>query len=156
MAEAGLGGAVARRTAVLPAVLGRARTFVGFWSAVASFRPVGATLAGDRRTWEGRVHDVIVANGQYLRDAMRLSPKSWPDDGFFEVLVMTGPKSDSFTIIPKSYLGEHLPHPNIVEYRSRTLRIETARPVPVHLDGVPTGSTPVRFDLLPKALRLKT
>ena len=156
IAQAGLGGTATRRAERLPRWLGRGRTFVGFWSAVAGFRPVAATLAGDRRNWEGRVHEVIVANGQYLHDGMRLSPKSWPDDGFFEVLVMTGPKSDSFTIIPKTYLGEHLPHPNIVEYRSRTLRIQTERPVDVHLDGVVEGRTPVGFRLVPKALRLKT
>jgi diacylglycerol kinase (ATP) len=155
VAEAGLGGAVAARIARLPAGLGRMRRFAGFWLAVATLRPTGVVLRGDRRTWEGTVHDVMVANGQYAWDGYRISPKSWPSDGYLDVLVMTGPKSDSYTMLPKAVLGEHLPHPNIVEYRAKTLAIESARPLPLQADGQPLGTTPASFEVLPEAIRLK-
>jgi YegS/Rv2252/BmrU family lipid kinase len=155
VAEAGLGGAVAARVARLPAGLGRMRRFAGFWLAVATFRPTHVVLRGDRRTWEGRVHDVMVANGQYSGDGYRMSPKSWPSDGYLDVMVMTGPKSDSYTMLPKAVLGEHLPHRNIVEYRAKTLAIESARPIPLHADGRPLGTTPASFEVLPEAIRLK-
>jgi diacylglycerol kinase (ATP) len=155
VAEAGLGGAVAARRARLPASLGRMRRFAGFWLAVATFRPTDVVLRGDRRTWEGSVHDVMVANGQYAGGGYRMSPKSWPSDGYLDVLVMTGPKSDSFTLLPKAVLGEHLPHPNIVEYRTRTLAIESVRPLPLQADGQPLGTTPSSFEILPGAIRLK-
>lgn len=155
MAEVGLGAAVVRRTERLPAGLGRARRFLGFWLALTVFRATDVLLSGDRRTWEGRVHGVLVANCQYQGGGMRISPKSWPDDGYLDVLVMKGPKSDSFTILSKTYLGEHLPHPNIVEYRSRTLRVEASRPLWIHGDGEVLGKTPAAFEVLPKAIRLK-
>jgi diacylglycerol kinase (ATP) len=155
VAEAGLGGAIAARTARLPAVLGRVRRFAGFWLAVATFRSTHVVLRGDRRTWEGTVHDVMVANGQYTGDGYRMSPKSWPSDGYLDVMVMTGPKSDSYTMLPKAVLGEHLPHPNIVEYRAKTLAIESVRPLPVQADGRPLGMTPASFEVLPEAIRLK-
>jgi diacylglycerol kinase (ATP) len=155
LAEAGLGGAIAARTAALPAGLRRMRRFAGYWLGVAAFRPSEVSLRGDRRTWEGRVHDVVVANGQYAGDGYRLSPKSWPSDGYVDVLVMTGPKSDAFTMLPKAVLGEHLPHPNVVEYRAKTLTIDSARPLPLHLDGVPVGTTPASFEVIPEAIRLK-
>jgi diacylglycerol kinase family enzyme len=155
MAQAGLGGAVAARTSGLPPVLGRLRRFVGFWLAAATFRAADVELRGDRGVWKGSVHDVMVANCQYAGDGYRLSPKSWPADGYLDVLVMTGPKSDSFTILPKAVLGEHLPHPNIVEYRARTLSIESARRLPLQADGQPLGTTPASFEVLPGAIRLK-
>jgi diacylglycerol kinase (ATP) len=155
IAEVGLGASIVRRTGRLPEGLGRVRRFLGFWLALAAFRPAHVRLAGDRRTWEGRAHDVLVANCQYQGDGMRISPRSWPDDGFLDVLVMKGPKSDAFTILPKTYLGEHLPHPNIVEYRSRTLRVEASRPLWVQADGELVGKTPATFQIVPKAIRLK-
>lgn len=155
IAEIGLGAAVARRTGGLPKGLGRARRFLGFWLALTAFRPTDVLLTGDRRTWQGRVHGVIVANCQYQGGGMRISPKSWPDDGYLDVLVMKGPKSDSFTILPKTYLGEHLPHPNIVEYRSRTLRVESSRRLLIQADGELLGTTPATFEVIPKAIRLK-
>jgi diacylglycerol kinase (ATP) len=155
MAEIGLGAAVARRIERLPQGLGRSRRFLGFWLALVAFRPTEVALAGDRRTWEGRVHNVLVANCQYQGEGMRISPRSWPDDGYLDVLVMKGPKSDSFTLLPKTYLGEHLPHPNIVEYRSRTLRVEASRPLWIHADGEILGTTPATFEVVPRAIRLK-
>jgi len=155
MAEVGLGGAIARHTNRLPGSLGRARRFVGFWSALAAFRPTELRLRGDRRTWEGRANNVLVANGQYAIGGYRLSPRSWPSDGYLDVLVMKGPKSDAFTNLNKAVLGEHLPHANSVEYRCRTLSIETGRPWPIHADGLVVGTTPATFEVLPQAIRLK-
>jgi diacylglycerol kinase family enzyme len=97
----------------------------------------------------------MVANGQYAGDGYRLSPKSWPSDGYLDVLVMTGPKSDAFRMLPHAVLGEHLPHPNVVEYRARTLAIEATRPLPLHMDGLPVGTTPASFEVVPGAIRLK-
>jgi diacylglycerol kinase (ATP) len=155
IAEVGMGASMVRCQERFPERLGRSRRFLGFWLSLATFRPTSVRLTGDRRTWEGRVHDVLVANCQYQGDGMRISPKSWPDDGYLDVLVMKGPKSDAFTMLPTTYLGEHLPHPNIVEYRSRTLRVEASRPLWIHADGEVVGTTPATFQVVPKAIRLK-
>ncbi|HYT77945.1 MAG TPA: diacylglycerol kinase family protein [Actinomycetota bacterium] len=155
IAEVGLGASIVRRTARLPEGLGRARRFLGFWLGLAVFRPAHVRLGGDRRTWEGKAHDVLVANCQYQGGGMRISPRSWPDDGYLDILVMKGPRSDAFTMLPKTYLGEHLPHPNIVEYRARTLRVEASRALWIHADGEMVGTTPATFEVVPKAIRLK-
>ena len=68
---------------------------------------------------------------------------------------MKGPKSDAFTILNKAVLGEHLPNPNIVEYRSRTLSIEPERPWQIVADGRVIGTTPATFEVIPEAIRLK-
>jgi diacylglycerol kinase family enzyme len=155
IAEVGLGASIVRRMDRLPGALGRGRRFLAFWLALAAFRLTHVRLTGDRRTWEGSIHDLVVANGQYQGDGLRISPRSWPDDGYLDVLVMKGPRSDAFTMLPKTPLGEHVPHPNIVEYRSRTLRVESERPLWVHADGQLVGTTPATFEVVPKAIRLK-
>lgn len=155
VAEAGLGGAIATRAARLPRSLGRARRFLAFWLSLAASRPSTVTLGGDRRSWEGRVHNILVANCQYYAGGVRISPRSWPSDGYLDVLVMKGPRSDAFTILPKAYRGEHLPHPNIVEYRSRRLQIEADRSLRIEADGQVLGTTPATFEVVPQAIRLK-
>ena len=155
IAEVGLGGAIANRTQRLAQWLNRGRRFVGFWWALTAFRPAHLRLHGDRRAWEGRALNVLVANGQYAGGGYRISPRSWPSDGYLDILVMTGPKSDAFTILNRAVLGDHLPHPHIVEYRCRTLSIDADRPLQIIADGVVMGTTPATFEVIPQAIRLK-
>jgi diacylglycerol kinase (ATP) len=155
VAQAGLWAEVARRSQTLPAAFGRSRRFVAFWTTLASSRPTRVSLTGDRRSWEGQVHTVVVANCQYNGDGVKISPRSWPGDGYLDVLVLTGPRSDAFTILPRAFRGEHLPHPHIVEYRCRRLRIESERPLRIEADGQVLGTTPATFEVIPRAVLLK-
>jgi diacylglycerol kinase (ATP) len=155
VAQAGLGGDILAMSSRLPKALGRSRRFLGFWASLAKSRPARVVLSGDRRSWEGSVHNIVVANGQYNADGVKISPRSWPGDGYLEVLVMTGPRSDAFTILPRAYRGEHLPHRNIVEYRCRRLSIESDRPLQIEADGQVLGTTPATFEVIPQSLRLK-
>jgi diacylglycerol kinase (ATP) len=155
MAQAGLGGAAAARAARLPKVLAGSRFFVGYWLSVLGYRRPTVRLRGDRGEFEGRITNLIVANLQFGANGMLLSPKSWPEDGYLDLQVFTGPKSDSFTLLPKMFQGEHLPHPSIDEYRSKTVRLESHRPLWVEVDGEPIGRTPASFEVVPGVLRLK-
>jgi diacylglycerol kinase family enzyme len=96
-----------------------------------------------------------VANCQYYGGGMRISPRSWPGDGLLDVVIMTGPKSESFTLLPSIYRGEHLPHPHIVEMKARSLHVETDLPWPVEADGMPLGTTPATFEIIRQPIRLK-
>jgi diacylglycerol kinase (ATP) len=155
VAEAGLGAAVVSRSARLPRRLGRSRYFFGFWLCLPRFRPAKVKVRTERKAYEGRAHNVVVANCQYYGGGMRISPRSWPGDGFLDVLVMVGPKSDAFTMLPKIYRGEHLPHRNVVELRARTVDVDADRPFLVEADGEVLGTTPASFEVMPQAIRLK-
>jgi YegS/Rv2252/BmrU family lipid kinase len=155
MAQVGLGGLAATRAARLPRWLHRSRRFWGYWLAMATYRRPEVRLRGDRRDFEGVVSNVLVANLQFAGDGMLVSPRSWPEDGYLDLQVWTGPKSDSFTLLPKMFIGEHLPHPHILEYRSTRVHIESDRKLRVEVDGEPIGTTPVTFQILPRALRFK-
>lgn len=153
IAEAGLGGAVAARAERLS---GRSRYFLAFWLTLPRFRLANVTVHADRQTYEGPAYNIVVANCQYYGGGMKVSPKSYPGDGVFEILVMKGPKSDSFTTLPRVYRGDHIPHPHIAEMRARTsVRIDADRPLPIEADGEPIGSTPATIEILPQAVQMK-
>jgi YegS/Rv2252/BmrU family lipid kinase len=155
IAEAGLGGAVVARAERLPRWLGRSRYFWGFWLSVRKYKACRITLQADRRSFEGRANNVVVANGQFYGGGMKISPRSYPGDGVLDVQISTGPKSQAFTLIPKIYRGEHLPHPDIKELRGRTISIESERPLPIEGDGEVLGTTPATFTVLPEVISLK-
>jgi len=158
VAEAGLGGAVVARAAGLMGIgrfLGGARYACAFWLTLPGFRPATVRLDADGQAYQWRAFNVVVANCRFYGGGMQISPKSQPDDGALDVLVMTGPKSDSFTTLPKVYRGTHLPHRNIAELPARRLLVEADPPFPVEADGESLGTTPASFGIIPGAIRLK-
>src|SRR5947208_1458315 len=161
IAEAGLGGAVVARTAgltragTLTRFLGGAKYAAGFWLTLPRFRPAAVRLDADGHAYAWRAFNVVVANCRFYGGGMQISPNSDPCDCLLDILVMTGPKSDSFTTLPKVYSGAHLPHRNIAELRAAQLSIEAEPFFPVEADGELLGTTPASFGIIPGAIRLK-
>jgi diacylglycerol kinase family enzyme len=119
------------------------------------FKATEIRLRADRRDWTGRGNNVVIANGQFFGGGMKISPRSMPDDGRFDVQVSTGPKSDAFTTLPKIYKGEHLPSPKIREFLASRVEVDADRPLQIEADGEVLGTTPAVFEVLPKTVRLK-
>jgi diacylglycerol kinase (ATP) len=155
IAEAGLGGAVVARAAGLGRLLGGARYAAGFWLTLPRFRPAAVRLDADGQYHAWRAYNVVVANCRFYGGGMQISPNSDPGDCLLDILVMTGPKSDSFSTLPKVYQGAHLPHRNIAELRAAQLTIEAEPGFPVEADGEVLGVTPASFGIIPGAIRLK-
>jgi diacylglycerol kinase (ATP) len=87
---------------------------------------------------------------------MKITPEAEPDDGLFDVLLIGDvTKLDLAMTMPKIYRGTHLPHPKAELLRGASVTVESAVPLPVELDGEQPGTTPVRFDVVPNALRLR-
>ena len=158
IAQVGLGAAVVARTAGLTRAgrwLGGAKYAAGFWLTLPRFRPAAVRLDADGHAYAWRAFNVVVANCRFYGGGMQISPKSDPGDCLLDVLVMTGPKSDSFTTLPKVYKGAHLPHRHIAELQADRLRVDADAPFPVEADGEVLGSTPASFGVIPGVIRLK-
>jgi diacylglycerol kinase (ATP) len=158
IASAGMSGAVAKRTnESTSAPLGGKVAYL--WSTVVVFlgwknAEIRVTVDGEMRS--GPMFDVIVANGRYLAGGMKIAPDAEPDDGLFDVLLIGDvSKLDLALTMPKIYRGTHLPHPRAELLRGSSVGVESPEPLPVELDGEQPGTTPVTFDVVPKALRLR-
>ncbi len=153
----GMSAAVARRANGMSKMLGGRATF--FYALVRVFfewqnTVVDVALDGERRS--GRMHDVIVANGRYHGGAMLLAPDAQPDDGLFDVLTIGDvTKRDFVTTAPKLYRGTHLSHPKVDLVRARVVEVDARERLPIELDGEQVGTTPVRFEVVPGALRVR-
>lgn len=158
VASVGMSGAVAERANSTSKRLGGRITF--FYALTREFlawrnSEVTVTLA-DGTERRGRMHDVVVANGQYHGGAMWLAPDASPDDGLFDVLLIGDvTKGDFIRTAPKLYRGTHLAHSKVELLRSPTVRVEAAEPLPLETDGEQVGATPAIFEVVPGALRLR-
>jgi diacylglycerol kinase family enzyme len=87
---------------------------------------------------------------------MMITPEAEPDDGAFDVLVIGNlTKGDLLLTLPKTYVGKHLPHPKAELLHAATVEVVAEEPLPIELDGEQPGTTPVRFEVVPRALRLR-
>jgi diacylglycerol kinase (ATP) len=154
----GMSAAVAQRANGMSKALGGKATF--FYALVRVFLDWQNTLVtvelddGERR--EARMHDVIVANGRWHGGAMLLAPEAEPDDGLFDVVLIGDiTKRDFVTTAPKIYKGTYIAHPKVDLLRSRTVRVDAPERLPIELDGEQVGTTPVQFEIVPGALRVR-
>lgn len=157
VASAGMSGAIAQRANSTTKALGGKASYL--WATFAVFSRWTATsvrLSVDDEQREARMFDVVVANGRFFGGGMKMCPEAEPDDGLFDVLTIGDvTKADLITTLPKIYRGTHLPHPKAELLRGRTVTIDPPEPLPIQLDGEQPGTTPVRFEIVPRALRLR-
>jgi diacylglycerol kinase family enzyme len=78
------------------------------------------------------------------------------DDGLLDVLLIGDlTKRDLLLTLPKTYRGTHLPHPKAELLRGSTVEVDAPTQLPIELDGEQPGTTPARFEVVSRALRLR-
>jgi len=157
VASAGLTGTTADRInrggkplgATVAYAWGALRTF-------ASYRNAPMRIEIDDRVLDLVSNNVIVANGRYFASGMRILPDASPDDGLFDVLVWGDvSRGDLIRNLHRLYRGTHTGHPKASISRGRRVSIAPRSPLPIETDGETPGVTPVVFDVVPAALRLR-
>ena len=157
VASAGISGAIAQRANESSKALGGKISY--YWATLAVFfgwqtGVMRVTVDGESRS--GKMIDAMVCNGRFLGGGMLMCPDAEPDDGVFDVLLIGDvTKRDLAFVLPKTYKGKHLPHPRLEVLRGSVVTVESDEPLPIELDGEQPGTTPVRFEIVPRALRLR-
>lgn len=131
--------------AFVPAVLGTAARFAG--------SPVMLSIDGRRLARRALV--VEVANAQLYAAIARLSPEACLDDGRLDISIFKG--EGVFYLarhIFRILTHRHLRDPHIERYLARQVSIRSRMPLPVQVDGEPSGTTPIAIQVVPRALRV--
>jgi diacylglycerol kinase (ATP) len=157
MASVGMSGAVAAKANSTTKALGAKTSYLLALGAVfARWKNVELRVRVDEEERRGLMEDAIVAVGRYLAGGMMITPDAEPDDELFDVLLIGDvTKTELVRVMPKIYRGTHLPHPKGEVLRGRNVSIEADDPLPIQLDGEQPGTTPVRFEIAPAAIRLR-
>jgi diacylglycerol kinase (ATP) len=157
VASAGISGAIAKRANEASKTLGGKLSY--YWSTLAVFarwQTGELRVTVDDVAREGKMIDAMVANGRFVGGGMMMLPEAEPDDGLFDVLLFGDiTRRDLVFTLPKTYRGKHLPHPRLEVLRGRVVTVDAPEPLPIELDGEQPGTTPARFEIVPRALRLR-
>ncbi|MDX6566263.1 MAG: hypothetical protein QOE10_1925 [Gaiellales bacterium] len=157
IASCGLSGAVAERANRTSKRLGGTPAFL--WATIATFAgwknvPFRITIDGEQR--ELVANNTIVANGRYFGGGMHIAPDARTDDGLLDAIVFGDVgRLDLARNMHRLYRGTILRHPKASHRLARSVLVEPARALPIEIDGEQPGVTPVRFEVLPAALRLR-
>jgi diacylglycerol kinase (ATP) len=155
--SAGISGAIARRANETSKALGGKISY--YWATLSVYfgwKTDVMRVSVDDETRERRMIDVIVANGPYVAGGMMLCPAARPDDGVFDALLIGDVTTrDLLFVLPKTYRGKHLPHPRLELLQGRVVTIDADEPLPIELDGEQPGTTPARFEIVPRSLRVR-
>ena len=134
--------------------LGPLAYLAGLAKGLLSYRAVSLGLTFAERRIDVRAFVLFFAIGRYCGSGMNVAPLAEVDDGLFDVtLVRELSRWEVLKSLRKLFDGTLLDHPKVLALREAAARVD-AGPVPVEADGELIGRAPVRFSLLPRALRV--
>ena len=156
-AGAGISGAIADRANRTTKAFGGRLSFI--WATLAVFtrwQPTEMTVEIDGERRQVLLLEALAMNGDYTAGGMWVAPEASLEDGTFDVVLIGDfSKAEFTTTFPKIYRGTHVSHPKVEIVRARELRVDAPSPLPIVLDGEQPGTTPVRFEVVPGALRVR-
>ncbi len=124
------------------------------WVAI-RYRPARMSLELDEGAIRTRALMVSVSIGPYLGLGMTVAPGARLDDGLFDVRVFRGfSKWELLRHLASIAFGRRRYAPHVSTYRSATVGVTSAHPLPARADSYDLGHTPVTFHSRPSALRV--
>jgi diacylglycerol kinase (ATP) len=113
----------------------------------------------DERERRLTVSNFCIANARYFGGGMKVAPDALLDDGQFDVVSINDLGAlKILTNAHKLYRGTHLEMEEVHQARARIVTARAARKgeeVAIEIDGELPGRLPARFEILPRALRVR-
>ena len=167
----GLASAIARRlTPELKRRVGKLAYPVAAFAELWEHQPFRVRLRTDTETLEADVLQLVVGNGRYHGAGNMVTPDATLDDQLLDAYTIAAPSREAgregtglghmqdLSTLARVALtlrtGEHLEHPAVKAVSGSRILVEADPPQDVNADGEMIGQTPVRFELMPAALRV--
>jgi YegS/Rv2252/BmrU family lipid kinase len=121
---------------------------------------IATTMAGIRTriTIDGeliyrRAILIVISNSQLYGGKVRIATDARLNDGLLDINIFSGTGFGSaMRAVLGVITGLHVRDPRHSVYQGRSIHIETDKPMAVHLDGEPFGTTPLECRVVPGAL----
>jgi diacylglycerol kinase (ATP) len=96
---------------------------------------------------------IVISNSQLYGGKVRIATDARLDDGLLDVNVFAGSGFGSAIRTALGVItGLHVRDPRHSFHRGGCIRVETDKPMAIHLDGEPFGFTPLECSVVPQAL----
>jgi diacylglycerol kinase (ATP) len=159
VASFGCGGAVSAAVARTTKRLGSKSTFLlAAGRVLVRYRDQLVEVAVDDGAPESLpVTNYAVCNARYFGGGMQVAPDAKVDDGLFDITIWAGYGLMDFLLRQRRlYDGRHVEDRRTRQLRGRSVWARSDERVLLDVDGENPGKLPLRIEILPGALRLKT
>ena len=120
-----------------------------------NLEPLHVKIVSDEYTNEEDILLFVISNSSSIGGFTKLAPKADMLDGFLDVLIIKNSAvSDLANIFINVLTGEHINHPNVIYYKTKSIVIESKEDIPIDIDGEYGGKLSAKFQVIPKALRI--
>lgn len=138
-----------------PLLRGTAAYLAAVGATLVHLKPANLTLKLDGVTQSARALMCSVANSTSYGGGMKVAPDARLDDGLFDIcLLREAGRLEFLRAFPGVFKGTHITHPRVSMYRAREVEIVSDMPLPLLIDGEVLGTTPVRYVMCERAIRI--
>ncbi|MCA9858375.1 MAG: diacylglycerol kinase family lipid kinase [Thermomicrobiales bacterium] len=117
------------------------------------FGHIDVSIEVDGTTIETKAVFVSIANAQYLAGGFHFAPMAVIDDGLLDLAIISDISLPGFLkAVPSVVRGKHLNNPHWSHYPTTHVRVTSATPALVQLDGEIAGTSPAEFSVVPRAI----
>jgi diacylglycerol kinase (ATP) len=138
-------------------IKGTPRYILAALKTILSHRPWHVRLAWDDGEYEGPVALVSVGNTRRTGGAFWMTPRAKPDDGYLDfVFTRKLGRLKLLRLLPTTFDGSHVEHPEVAYARTTRLIIECDPPTPIQADGelFELSATHIEYTILPGRLQV--
>lgn len=154
--DIGMGGVAAEKLNRFSKALGPAITYqAAILSTLISYRLQPIKAVADSFSFEGKVMNLIIANGKYFGSGMGVAPDAEVNDAKFSIVIV-GEISlfDYFRHIGTIKQCKKIEHPQVSYKTASEITIDSlAAPQAIDMDGEFIGYSPMHLKVVPKAIR---
>lgn len=157
--DLGLGGVVAEKLSRSSKWLGKNLTYqLAIIRTFLSYKHQAVSVATGNWNHQGRIMNLIIANGQYFGSGLGIAPKASLSDGLFDVIVV-GEISvlDYLKNLPRLKKSLPIHHPEVTYHTATDLRIDSPdHQLPIDMDGEFIGYAPMKVSMINGAVKVLT
>jgi YegS/Rv2252/BmrU family lipid kinase len=118
-------------------------------------RPFSALIVSEGETAPVKTFQVAVGNGRYYGGGNAVEKSAAIDDGRLDLYSLEVSTVWKLAWMARSFrAGEHGAYAEVRSVRGRNFEIHTRRPRKVNADGEILATTPARFSVMPRAIRV--
>jgi len=119
------------------------------------YRPPQVCLTWDDGQYQGPLFLAAVANTPTYGNQIRIAPQAVADDGRLDICLVRPPGAlRVLRLLPSVLKGTHGKVPEVSFLRTRKVEITCDRPMELWADGEPVASSPLKVEILPRALKV--
>lgn len=118
-------------------------------------KPFKVRIISDEYNSEDEILLFIVSNSTSIGGFKKLAPEADVLDGLLDVIIIKkSPITELANIFFNVLTGEHIRHPNVKYFKTKSITIDSDSDIDIDMDGEYGGKLPATFQAIPNAIKI--